>query len=152
MYISEMSRHVFHSEKGSLHAGKGNRSREGLASQVRERATSEQTRDVSMKLSFKAHLRGCFLPSRCDPLCFGRIQTHLNHTAIVCHTMYVHAWWDALLTTASRGHSVQGNDSEKAGSKVVSLYISLHFGDENLTRKDNVCASQCCLSTSDQFP
>lgn len=82
MYISETSRHVFHSEKGSLHAGKGNRRIEGMASQVCECATSERTRDVSMKLSFKAHLRGCFLPSRCDPLCFGRIQTHHDHTAI----------------------------------------------------------------------
>lgn len=100
---------------------------------------ASELRGVSMKLSFKAHLRGCFLPSRCDPLCFGRIQN-----APQSHCDCTHAWWDALLTTASRGHSVQGNDSER-GRRQSCFFV--HF-----LRKDNVCASQCCLSTSDQFP
>lgn len=112
MYISETSRHVFHSEKGSLHAGKRNGRIEEMATQVWEsvRVSESATREWSRR----SKLIWRVFPA--VSLWSTVLWSHTNtpHPRCGC----THAW-DALLSVASRGHSVQDKGSEEEESKVV---------------------------------
>lgn len=87
------------------------------------------------------HLRVFSLPSRCDPLCFGRIQTHHNLTVIV-HMPGMHYWgWQAEDTV------YETKRARRRKAKLFFVHFS-EFRDETLMQKDNVCLSQRCSNTS----
>lgn len=115
MYISETSRHVFHSEKGSLHAGKRNGRIEEMASQVGD---CERRRDERMKPSFKTHLRGvsCRLAViRCALVAYKHTTSSLRlYTCLGCIIE------DGKQRTQCTRQRQQGGEKQSC-----SLYISL---------------------------
>lgn len=118
MYISETSRHVFHSEKGSLHAGKRNRRIEGMASHVCECATSEWMRDVRMKPSFKTHLRGV------------SCRLAVIHCALVAYkrttiSLWLYTCLGCIIENGKQRTQCTRQRKQKGGKQSCSLYISL---------------------------
>lgn len=115
MYISETSRHVFHSEKGSLHEGKRNGRIEEMASQVGD---SERKRVERMKPSFKTHLRGasCRLAViHCALVAYKHTTSSLRlYTCLGCIIE------DGKQRTQCTRQREQGGEKESC-----SLYISL---------------------------
>lgn len=120
MYISETSRHVFHSEKGSLHGGK----RGGklvMASYVSEWMSVWQEAEAVVETQLR---------DVCSVLLWFAVllsHTHKHEHTVIAHWPWMHYWgWQA--------EDTEYKTDRARGRKAKLFFVPfLQFGDKTLT-------------------